>query len=60
MDPTILMVLNSLLAVQTNSTIEIAKKNLFLNYSVTHTDTVTEYKIIGMILHLYLDAYYIS
>ena len=41
-DPTIRVALNSLVAVQTKPTIETAKQvTQFLNYSVTHADSVT-------------------
>ena len=60
-DPTFLMELNSLAAVQTNPTIETAKQvTQVLNYRATHPDTVTEYRRIGMILRIYLDAFHIS
>ena len=53
--------LNSLAAVQTNPTIETAKKTTqLLNYSVTHPDAITEYRKSGMIIHIYYDASYIS
>ena len=56
-----LIELNSLEAVQTNMTIETTKQiTQFLNYSATHTGTVTEYIKIRMILHIYSDASYIS
>ena len=56
-----LTALNSLTAVQKNPTIETAKQiTQFLNYSTTHTEAVTEYIRSGMILHIYLDASYIS
>ena len=56
-----LMALNSLAAVQTNTAIETAKKiTQFLNYSTTHTYAITEYRKIGMNLHIYSDAFYIS
>ena len=51
-DPRILMELKSLSTVQTNPTIETAKKKThFLNNSATHTDAVIEYRKSGMILH---------
>ena len=60
-DPTMLMALKPLAAVQTKSTIETAKQiTHFLNYSTAHPDEVTEYKIIRMILHIYLYEFYIS
>ena len=44
-DPTMVMALNSLVAVQTKPTIENAKQiTQFLNYSATHSDTITEYR----------------
>ena len=56
-----LMALKSLAAVQTKPKIETAKQiTQFLNYSATHPDAVTEYRKSGMILHIYLDASYIS
>ena len=55
------MVLNSLAAVQTKPKIETAKQiTQFLNYSATHPDAVIEYRRSVMIIHIYLDAYYIS
>ena len=60
-DPTILMALNSLAVVQTKPIIETAKQiTHFINYRETHTDTITEYRKIRMILHIYSDASYIS
>ena len=59
-DPTILMALKFLAVVQTNLTIETAKKTQFLNDSATHPDTIIEYIKSGMILHIYYDASYIS
>ena len=60
-DPTILMVLNSLAAVQTNPTIETAKQiTQFLSYSAKHPDVVTEFRKSGIIIHIYSDASYIS
>ena len=60
-DPTIFMALNSLTEVQTKPTIETAKQIIqFINYIATHPDSITEYRKIGMILHIYLDASYIS
>ena len=55
-----LMALNSSAAVQTKLIIETAKKTKFLNYSATHTYTITEYRKSGMIIHIYSDASYIS
>ena len=50
-DPTMLIELNSLEAVQTNMTIETTKQiTQFLNYSATHPGAVTEYIKIRMIL----------
>ena len=44
MDPTMLMALNYLAAVQKKPTIETTKQiTEFLNYSATHPDAVTEY-----------------
>ena len=55
------MAIDSLAAVPTNPTIENAKQiNQFLNYSSTHQDAITEYRKIGMILHIYFGASYIS
>ena len=51
--PTMLMAINSLAAVQTNPTIETAKKTQFLNYSATHPDAVIERRKSGMIVHIY-------
>ena len=52
-----LMSLDSLAEVQTKPTIETAKQiTQFLNYSTTHSDTVIEYRRIGMILNIYSDA----
>ena len=60
-DPTMLMALKSLEAVQTNPKIKNAKQTThFLNYSATHPDAITEYRKSGMILHIYSDASYIS
>ena len=59
-DPTMLTLLNSLSAVQTNPTIETAKQiTQFLKYSATHPESVAEYRRSGMNLHIYLDASYI-
>ena len=59
-DPTMLMALKSLAAVQTKPTIENAKQiTQFINYSATHPDSITEYRKSGMILHIYSDASYI-
>ena len=52
-DPTMLMTINSLAAVQTNSKIETAKQiTKFLNYSSTNPYAITEYRKSGMILHI--------
>ena len=60
-DPTTLVVLNSLAAVHTQPIIETAKTiTQLLNYSTSHPDAVTEYRRSGMILHIYSDASYIS
>ena len=55
------MALNSLAVVETNPTIETKKQMIqFLNYTVTHPDAIMEYRKSVMILHIYLDASYIS
>ena len=38
------------------------EKNItqLLNYSMSHPDAITEYRIRGIILHIYSDASYIS
>ena len=60
-DPTMLMALKSLAVVLTKLTTKTAKQvTRFLNYSATHPDSVTEYRIIGIILQIYSDASYIS
>ena len=60
-DPTILMSLNSLVAVQINPTAETTKQiTQILNYIATHPDAVTEYRRIRIILYKYLDASHIS
>ena len=60
-DPTMLMALKSLAAVQKNTKIETAKKiTQFLNYSETHPYKITEYRNSGMIIHIYSNASYIS
>ena len=60
-DPTMFMALNSLAAVKKKPTIETTKQiNQFLNYSATRPDTVIEYRKIGIIIHIYLNASYIS
>ena len=60
-DPTMLVALKSLAAVQTKPKIETAKQvTQFLNYSATYTYAVTEYRKSGMILHIYSDVSYIS
>ena len=59
-DPTMLMVMNSLVVVQKKPTTETSKQTTqFLSYSATHLDAVIEYRK-KMILHIYLDASYIS
>ena len=56
-----LMALKSLEAVHTKPTIETSKQiTLFLNYSTTHPYKLIEYRKSGMILHVYLDASYVS
>ena len=56
-----LIALNSTAAVETKPTIETAKQIIkFLNYSATHPYAITEYRKIGIILHIYSDAFYIS
>ena len=58
---TILMGLNSLVAVQIKPKIKTARQiTQFLNYSATHLDTVKEYRRSGIIIHIYSDALYIS
>ena len=53
-DPTMLIALKSLVAVQTKQTIQTAKQiTQFLNNSGTYTDTVTEYRKSGINLHIY-------
>ena len=60
-DPTMLMALNSLAAVQTRKKIETAKHiTQLLNYSTSNPDTVTEYRRISIILHIYSYASHIS
>ena len=60
-DPTMLMALNSLAAVQKNPTIDTSKQiTQFLNYSTTHSEKIIEYRKSGMILHIYSDESYIS
>ena len=60
-DPTMLMALNSLAAVQTKPKIETAKQiTQFLNYSAIHPDAITEYRKSGTIIHIYSNASYIS
>ena len=52
--PIMLLALNSLAVVHTKPTTETAKKiTQFLNCSVSHPDTVIEYRRSGMILHIY-------
>ena len=59
-DPTIFMALNLLVEVQTKPTIDTTKHpNKLLNYSVTHPDTVTEYRKTVMIIQIYLNVSYI-
>ena len=56
-----LMALKSLAAVQTKPIIKTAKQiTQFLNYSATRPGAVTEWRRSGTILHIYLDASYIS
>ena len=56
-----LMDLKSLAAVQTKPTIDTTKQiTQFLNYSATHLDAITEYRKIGIIIHIYSNASYIS
>ena len=60
-DPTALVELSSLTALQKKPTIETEKQiNQFLNYSATHPDAVTEYRKSGIILLIYSDAFHIS
>ena len=59
-EPTMLMVLNSLEAVQTKLTIQTAKKSIIFLYCVSHPDAVTEYRISDMIQHIYSYASSIS
>ena len=50
------MDLNSLAVVQTKPIIDNAKQiTQFINYSATHTYAITEYRKIGMIIHIYYD-----
>ena len=59
--PTMLMALNSLVAVQTKPKIETAKQiTQFLNYSAIHPDAIIEYRKSGTIIHIYSNASYIS
>ena len=59
--PTMLMALNSLVAVHKKPTIETTKKTTqFLNYSATHPDAIIEYIKSGMILHIYSNVYHIT
>ena len=44
METTMLIALNSLVAVQTKPTIETIKRTQFIKYSPTHPYTVTEYR----------------
>ena len=54
------MDLNPLAAVQTKPAIETAKQiTQFLNYSTTHSDSITEYRNSGIILHIYSNESYI-
>ena len=56
-----LIAMNSLVAVQTNPTTGSTKQiTQFLYYNTTHPDAVIEYRRSGMIIHIYLDAFYIS
>ena len=56
-----LITLNFLEEVQTKPAIETAKLNTrVLNYSVSHTDVVTDYKRSDMIQHIYSYASYTS
>ena len=60
-DPTMLLAINSLAEVHIKPKIEAAKHiTEFLNYSLTHPDTVTAYRISGMVIHIYLYESYIS
>ena len=60
-EPTMMMALNLLSVVHTKPTVKTAKQvTQILNYSTTHPDVLTEYKRTGMMLHIYLDASYIS
>ena len=55
------MALKSLVAVQTKPKIYTTRHiTKILNYRTTHPDVLTEYKRTGMMLHIYLDASYIS
>ena len=38
----------------------VKQRSQVLNYSATHPDAVTEYRRSGIIIHIYLDASYIS
>ena len=56
-DPTMLMPLNSLAAVQTNPKIETTKQiTQFLNYSATHPYAITEYRKSAIIVNIYSNA----
>ena len=60
-DPTMLVGMNSLEAVQTKPTIKSSKQVTdFLNYGATNPDAVTEYRRSGIIIHIYLDTSHIS
>ena len=60
-EPTMLMEIKSLEAVQKKPTIETEKQiTQFLSYSATHSDIVTEYRRSGIILRIYLDTSHIS
>ena len=60
-DPTLIIKLNSLAAVQKNPTIETAKQTTqLLNYKASHPYAVKEYRRITMILHIHSYASYIS
>ena len=54
------MALKSLEVVQKKTTIETETKTRFLNYSASHPDAVTEYRISSMIPHIYSDVSEIS
>ena len=55
------MAIKSLAAVNKNQTIDTTKHIiLFLNFSASHPDAVTEYRRIGIIIHIHLIVSYIS